>query len=139
MTRAAERETKATGGHESCSSSELELIRGLGHQILCVAIGCDTRLTSDATALGQGLEQLCRGRGLTVLERFTHAYEPHGLTVGLVIGESHIILHTWPEHDLVHVDLFSCVPLDREGFLDDLAELLGADCVRLLYSSREPA
>jgi len=120
------------------SDTERALIGRLGQHLLCAAFGCDPGLTRDAGRLGSMLEALCRRHGLTVLERFTHAYEPYGLTVGLVIGESHLILHTWPEHDLVHVDLFSCVPVDRGALLEDLGLQLRADRIGLLYDSTCP-
>lgn len=113
----------------------LELAMGLGHHVICVGLGCDPRLTGDPYLLLRALEELCQARGLTVLERFTHTYAPHGLTVGLVIGESHIILHTWPEHDLAHIDFFSCVPFDQESLMADLHAMLGAAKIEVLYTT----
>jgi S-adenosylmethionine decarboxylase len=135
----SEDSTRQTAGRVGrLDEDQRRLVGRLGQHLLCAAFGCNPALTRDADGLGRMLEELCERHGLTVLERFTHAYEPHGLTVGLVIGESHLILHTWPEHDLVHVDLFSCVAVDRDALLEDLGRRLEADRLGLLYDSTRP-
>ncbi len=47
---------------------------------------------------------------LTVVNSFVHKFEPHGVSVVLVIAESHLAVHTWPEHYYIHIDLFTCSP-----------------------------
>jgi S-adenosylmethionine decarboxylase len=47
----------------------------------------------------------------TVVQQCFHEFSPHGLTGVLVIAESHFAVHTWPEHQAVCVDIFSCTKL----------------------------
>jgi len=40
------------------------------------------------------------------------SFTPHGESIVIVIAESHISIHTWPEHSYAAVDVFSCGPPD---------------------------
>lgn len=46
--------------------------------------------------------------GCTVLAELPVVFQPHGATCVLVLAESHLTVSTWPEHELAHVDLFTC-------------------------------
>jgi len=46
----------------------------------------------------------------TIVDRYSVSYQPHGLTVAVFLAESHIVLTTWPEYDLVLVDTLLCNP-----------------------------
>jgi len=40
----------------------------------------------------------------------THKFEPQGVTGFALLKDSHISIHTWPEHDLAKCDIFTCAP-----------------------------
>ena len=44
----------------------------------------------------------------TVLGVTEHQFEPHGVSIVVVIAESHLSIHTWPEHGYAAVDVFTC-------------------------------
>lgn len=44
----------------------------------------------------------------TPIEVKIHKFSPHGLTGFVLLAESHISIHTWPEMDYVAIDIFSC-------------------------------
>lgn len=46
--------------------------------------------------------------GATVLNYQWHAFEPHGVTCLVLLAESHISIHTWPELGSAAVDIFTC-------------------------------
>jgi len=46
--------------------------------------------------------------GATLLHTHIEPFAPNGLTAVAVLAESHIAVHTWPEHDLVAIDIFTC-------------------------------
>ena len=61
--------------------------------------------------------------------------EDWGITGMVIIAESHISIHTFPEHKRFHMDVFSCKPFDYEGALDIIQKKLGvvrraADVIR---------
>lgn len=45
---------------------------------------------------------------LTILKESFHKFEPQGLSAVLLLSESHISIHTWPEKKLACMDIFSC-------------------------------
>ncbi len=55
---------------------------------------------------------------------------PNGaITLVLILAESHLSIHTWPEEDLVAVDLFSCGAIDADRVISELVRLLHLDRV----------
>lgn len=46
--------------------------------------------------------------GFNVVAKAFHQFEPIGATGVLVLAESHFSAHTYPEHDLVYIDVFCC-------------------------------
>jgi len=65
----------------------------------------------DGAALAALCEQLAAQAGLTVVGRQFHAFAPQGdagVTGVLLLAESHVALHTWPELRAVTLDVFVC-------------------------------
>jgi len=51
----------------------------------------------------------------------THVIFPNGaVTLVLILAESHLSIHTWPEENLIAIDLFSCGAIDGEQVVNDL-------------------
>ena len=48
--------------------------------------------------------------GFTVVNRAFHQFEPHGTTGVLVLAESHFSAHTYPELNMIYIDVFCCSP-----------------------------
>jgi len=46
--------------------------------------------------------------GATVLKTVFQDFNPHGVSGVVVIAESHLTIHTWPEHGYAAVDIFTC-------------------------------
>jgi S-adenosylmethionine decarboxylase len=75
--------------------------------------GCldPANLMRDGSALAALCEQVARDAGLTVVGRQFHAFAPHGdagITGVLLLAESHVAVHTWPELRTVTLDVFVC-------------------------------
>lgn len=45
---------------------------------------------------------------VTYISEITHQFSPHGVTVLILLGESHMSIHTYPEHGYAAVDFFTC-------------------------------
>lgn len=72
------------------------------------------------------LEAIRVGGGTVVTELF-HNFAPHGVSGVVVITESHVAIHTWPEHCYAAIDIFSCgESLDHELIGRELCEMLKA-------------
>lgn len=80
----------------------------LGAHLILDLYECDPDLVHDNERLAAGMEQAVRDAGATVVETVFHAFRPGGLSGVIIITESHVSLHTWPEYGYVAVDAFTC-------------------------------
>ncbi|HSH04763.1 MAG TPA: adenosylmethionine decarboxylase [Anaerolineae bacterium] len=62
--------------------------------------------------------------GATIVGEGFHPFEPMGVTGYLLLAESHISVHTWPEEGLAAMDIFTCGPMDLEGMIGYLRQKL---------------
>jgi len=65
----------------------------------------------------------------------SHVIFPNGaITLVLILAESHLSIHTWPEEHLIAIDLFSCGAIDGEAVIGQLVRdlRLGSVTVRQL-------
>jgi len=70
------------------------------------------------------VEAAVRGRA-TIYHQYWHQFEPWGVTGFLLLKESHISVHTWPEEDnFAAVDIFPCGPMDVDLIVHLLGEAL---------------
>lgn len=75
---------------------------------------------TDATALESAMRSAAEAAGATMLAAHFHPFEGGGLTGVLLLAESHITIHTWPEHGYAALDLFLCGDADAEAAADAL-------------------
>ena len=54
------------------------------------------------------LQQTVDESGLNCILIRYHQFEPQGYTAAALLIESHITMHTWPEHNSVQIDIFTC-------------------------------
>lgn len=72
--------------------------------------------------LEQLADKLVESLNLTVVKSVFHSFKPQGITLVHILSESHLAIHTWPEHKLVHIDLVSCVKVTN--FENSLKQIL---------------
>jgi len=61
----------------------------------------------------------------------SHVVFPNGaITLVLILAESHLSIHTWPEERLIAIDLFSCGPIDGQRVLGELTAALRLEAIR---------
>src|SRR5678809_323008 len=63
--------------------------------------------------------------GATVLAEHIQRFEPQGVTVLLVLAESHTSIHTYPEHGVYMADVFTCGDVDAASAAREIAAALG--------------
>lgn len=79
----------------------------LGKHMVCDMWGV-TSPPGDGKALVEELKLAAKKAGATTLESVHHNFQPSGVTALLLLSESHISIHSWPEHNYVAVDVFTC-------------------------------
>lgn len=62
----------------------------------------------DPKKLGEFLIEAAKKAGNTPLKFSYHKFNPHGITGILLLAESHIAFHSWPEFDYLAIDIFTC-------------------------------
>lgn len=79
------------------------------HELIVDAYGCNTDL-SDTKKLEKVARQAVTAVGASIAEVTCYRFQPHGMTLCLILKESHFILSTWPEYGLAIVNIFLCNP-----------------------------
>jgi S-adenosylmethionine decarboxylase len=91
---------------------------------------CSPELLDNPAALKELLLEAVRRGGGTIVTDVFHTFNPHGVSGVIVIAESHVAIHTWPEHGYAAVDIFSCgTKLDHASIRDWIAAGMGASDV----------
>ncbi len=69
----------------------------------------------------------------------SHVIFPNGaITLVLILAESHLSVHTWPEESMVAIDLFSCGAIDGAQVIDHLVRGLRLESVTIRQVPRGP-
>jgi S-adenosylmethionine decarboxylase len=63
---------------------------------------------NDEAFVRESLAEAARVSNATLLDIKTHPFVPQGVTGFALLAESHISIHTWPEHGYAAVDVFTC-------------------------------
>jgi spermidine synthase len=80
----------------------------LGRHILVEFTQCDPAVLNDVIMIEQGMVSAATEAGATVINSTFHHFSPFGVSGVVVIQESHLAIHTWPEYQYAAVDLFTC-------------------------------
>lgn len=80
----------------------------LGRHILVEFFGCKPEIMNQVSAIENGMVSAAETAGATVINSTFHHFSPYGVSGVVVIQESHLAIHTWPEFQYAAVDLFTC-------------------------------
>jgi S-adenosylmethionine decarboxylase len=98
-----------------------------GRHLVLDLFGCDAARLDDPVFLRSLLTRAATEAGAHVLEVSSHHFEPQGTTMMLLLAESHLAIHTWPEEGFAAMDIFTCGDTMRpEAAAEIVAEGLGA-------------
>jgi len=83
-------------------------LAALGKHLLLDLKDCDAALLNDMDYLREMLVDVARLIGATVIKDSFYQFSPQGISGVVIIAESHISIHTWPEYSFAAVDVFTC-------------------------------
>lgn len=107
----------------------------LGRHLIVEVFEADPRLLDDAHALEQLLLQAARAANATVIQSVFHHFSPYGVSGVVVIAESHLTIHTWPEYGYAAIDIFTCgSKMDVEAAVAVIAGGLGGRIMQIEIS-----
>jgi S-adenosylmethionine decarboxylase len=87
----------------------------------------DDSVLVDHGGLRTLLYDAATGGGARVLADTFHVFPNGAVTGALLLAQSHLSIHTWPERLMANVDLLSCGPVDGERVLAVVRDGLGAE------------
>jgi S-adenosylmethionine decarboxylase len=91
----------------------------------------------DPQLIDRALRDAAEAAGATILHSHFHHFSPNGGVSGVVVlAESHISIHTWPERDFAAVDIFMCGACDPYRSLPVLKDAFRPDSVNLTEQRR---
>src|SRR5262245_35868700 len=83
-------------------------MRTLCQHTLIELHSCQSKSLQHSKSVRTNLMRAVKAGGGTIVESVFHNFSPYGVSGVVVITESHVTIHTWPEHDYAAVDIFSC-------------------------------
>ncbi len=105
-------------------------MQSLGRHVLAEVHGCRFEILNDVKKVQDIMVNAALEAGAEIRELVFHKFSPQGVSGVVVISESHLAIHTWPELGYAAVDVFTCGekvnPWDACNYL---AEKFGADYV----------
>ena len=94
---------------------------------------------ADVPAIENALLEAARKAGATVLHSYMHPFgEGMGVSGVVVLAESHISIHTWPENGFAAADIFMCGTAQPHLALEVIEEALQPECSEVRTVDREP-
>lgn len=83
-------------------------MQALGRQILVEYYDCNSEIINDVSQIESILLEATRKSQASIISHNFHKFSPHGVSGTVVIAESHVAIHTWPEYGYAAVDIFTC-------------------------------
>jgi S-adenosylmethionine decarboxylase proenzyme len=83
-------------------------MQSLGTQILVEFYGCAAEILNDAERIRAILLEGTIRSGAIIVQEVFHTFSPYGVSGVVVIAESHVAIHTWPEYGYAAMDIFTC-------------------------------
>lgn len=96
----------------------------LGRHILIEFYNCDEEILKNPTLIKEHMNKAAKIANATIVESVFHHFNPYGVSGAVIISESHLAIHTWPEYGYAAVDVFTCGdkidPWTAFKFLEDI-------------------
>jgi len=80
----------------------------LGRHILAEFFECDPNILNSLDKIEKNMIDAALECGATIVQKCFHMFNPYGVSGVVIISESHLAIHTWPELGYAAVDLFTC-------------------------------
>jgi S-adenosylmethionine decarboxylase len=112
-------------------------LNALGRHLLIELQDCNKEALNDLSFLRDAMVSAAVDCGAVVLGDSFHRFSPQGVSGVVVIAESHLSIHTWPEYGYAAVDIFTCgTTVEPEKAAEALIEKLGAENHSLMEIQR---
>ncbi len=112
-------------------------MNALGRHLLIELFDCDLSAINNLEAVKGALVEAAKRAQATIVDVVFHEFNPFGISGVVVIAESHLSIHTWPEYRYAAVDIFSCGDvLQPEIAANYLVEQFGSERATVVEMQR---
>ena len=103
----------------------------VGTHLIVDAWQAPSELLNSPEAIRKGLIEAITAGKATLIDLCVHQFSPQGVTATATLAESHIAIHTWPEHGYFAADLFFCGAGEPQKAMQILQLALQAQQIRV--------
>jgi len=105
-------------------------VKVLGHHIIAELSNCNRKILADVEILRNIMIRAAQEANTQIKQDVFHKFSPHGISGVIVIAESHLAIHTWPEYGYAAIDIYTCgdVAVPRKA-CDYISENLEAESI----------
>lgn len=109
----------------------------IGHHWLVELYDCPSGVLETVDAIETAMLEGAKAMGATIIQSSFHQFAPIGVSGVIIIQESHLTIHTWPEFGYAALDLFTCgKSLQPQQGLEYLKNTLQAGRMEVKYVER---
>lgn len=102
-------------------------------QLSCT--GCSPDILNDTNVIRRMLKRISGLADLTPIYCRIHPFPKQGLTGYIILAESHIAIHTWPEYEFAVLDIQTCNPgIKFQETIPHVKKTLGAKKIKLNHT-----
>jgi len=83
-------------------------LKTLGRHVLVELYNCDPATIKDVRKIEDIMVGAAKAAKCHIVDVVFHNFNPHGISGVVVIAESHLSIHTWPEYNFASVDIYTC-------------------------------
>ncbi len=83
-------------------------MKTLGRHLLVELYDCNPKIIGDARKIEEAMVGAAKASKATIVDVLFHNFNPNGISGVIVIQESHLAIHTWPEFNFASIDIFTC-------------------------------
>ncbi len=98
----------------------------LGRHLIAEFYDCDRSLLDDQKKIRKIMLEAAVHVGATPVGECFHKFAPQGVSGSVIIAESHLSIHTWPQNGYVSVDVYTCGGLNPRPAFDFIGSALNA-------------
>lgn len=112
-------------------------MQALGSQILVEFYECAEEVLKDRGMIEYAMNEAVKLSKATIVASTFHKFSPFGVSGVVLIAESHVSIHTWPEYRYAAVDIFTCgETIDPWAINVYLKQALGAENTSVMELKR---
>jgi S-adenosylmethionine decarboxylase len=118
-------------------------VNALGSHLLVELRDCNSEVLKSLEKVQKAMVAAAREAAATVVDVSFHEFNPFGVSGMVIIAESHLSIHTWPEYGYAAVDIFTCgtviKPQEAAAFLIEAFQSRNPSVVEMKRGILSPA